>query len=221
MSGLDGPNRRALPIGEFLHPVSLVCVAVLALNDHFLKGSGLLPGLVTGKLSDFTGLAFFPLLCTALVDVVLLAASRLGARIDFSLRRWKIGVAVAATAIFFSAIKLSPIAAETVAGWLSVTGWNAQIVADPTDLIALVALLVPVWIGAAEIARVPLGRLEVMERCNLTGSDELKAALSDVGDSETVSLLVDAIVSYRRNGDSEPLDKTLQSIRFPPKRASS
>lgn len=44
-----------------------VALSVLALNDHVLKGSGLLPGVVTGKLSDFAGLIVAPILgCTAL-----------------------------------------------------------------------------------------------------------------------------------------------------------
>jgi hypothetical protein len=39
---------------------------VLTLNDHALKGSGLLPGVITGKLSDFAGLIVAPvLLCAA------------------------------------------------------------------------------------------------------------------------------------------------------------
>ncbi len=42
-----------------LHPVSLASMALLGLNDHVLKG--LFPGLITGKLSDFAGLVFFPL----------------------------------------------------------------------------------------------------------------------------------------------------------------
>jgi len=51
---------------DLAHPLPLLAVVVLCLNDHFLKGSGLLPGWLTGKLSDFAGLFFFPiLLCSA------------------------------------------------------------------------------------------------------------------------------------------------------------
>ena len=32
------------------HPAWWVCLALLLLNDHVLKGAGLLPGVVTGKL---------------------------------------------------------------------------------------------------------------------------------------------------------------------------
>ena len=52
-----------------LHPVWLGSLALLALNDHWLKGSGLLPGALTGKLSDFAGLMVAPLLLAVLVGV--------------------------------------------------------------------------------------------------------------------------------------------------------
>jgi len=45
----------------------LAAVLVLAVNDHVLKGSGLLPDMVTGKLSDVAGLFFFPIFCAATV----------------------------------------------------------------------------------------------------------------------------------------------------------
>ena len=37
--------------GHLCHPLPLAAVLVLAVNDHVLKGSGLLPDMVTGKLS--------------------------------------------------------------------------------------------------------------------------------------------------------------------------
>src|SRR5687768_324616 len=41
-------------------------IALMLANDHFLKGSGLLPGLVTGKLSDLAFLFFAPIVLAAL-----------------------------------------------------------------------------------------------------------------------------------------------------------
>ncbi|MFN7142762.1 MAG: hypothetical protein ACK4YP_03230, partial [Myxococcota bacterium] len=46
-----------------VHPVPLVAMVVLAVNDHW--GKAAFPNLVTGKLSDVAGLAFFPLLLQA------------------------------------------------------------------------------------------------------------------------------------------------------------
>lgn len=59
--------RSASWAEHICHPVALAAVAVLAANDHLLKGSGLLPGALTGKLSDVAGLFFFPLLLSAAI----------------------------------------------------------------------------------------------------------------------------------------------------------
>ncbi|RYZ01918.1 MAG: hypothetical protein EOO73_33665 [Myxococcales bacterium] len=45
----------------------VAALAVLLANDHWLKGAGLLPGWVTGKLSDCAGMVVAPLLAVALV----------------------------------------------------------------------------------------------------------------------------------------------------------
>ena len=130
LAGSDSPGKGALPVGEFLHPAPLIAMVVLALNDHWLKGAGLLPGALTGKLSDFAGLLFFPLLVTAMADLALLAASRVGGwALDFSLRRYKLAVAAAATAALFASIKLSPGAALYVAGAFSRGSWPRPVTA--------------------------------------------------------------------------------------------
>ena len=67
LAGSDGPGRTAPPLGELCAPVPLLAIAVMVVNDRVLKGSGAPPWLV-GKLSDFAGLAFFPLFVTAAVD---------------------------------------------------------------------------------------------------------------------------------------------------------
>lgn len=50
------------------HPWWWAALVLLVLNDHFFKGSGLLPTGVTGKLSDFAGLVVAPPLLCALVS---------------------------------------------------------------------------------------------------------------------------------------------------------
>jgi hypothetical protein len=49
-------------------------IALMVTNDHFLKGSGLFPGLVTGKLSDFAFLFFAPIVLAALTRARSVAA---------------------------------------------------------------------------------------------------------------------------------------------------
>lgn len=128
----DGRSRlfsRAAPVA---------CMLLVALNDHVLKGAGLLPGVVTGKLSDFAGLYFAPLL---LAELWMLA--RPGRDSQAAVRRtaW----AALAFGVLFTAIKTSPWADalyEAVLAFLS--RHPARNTVDPTDLIALPMLALAV-----------------------------------------------------------------------------
>jgi hypothetical protein len=66
-----------LPNYEFFHPIPLTAITVMAINDHALKGSGLFPAWVTGKLSDICGMIFFPLFFTAVTVTLLWGLDRL------------------------------------------------------------------------------------------------------------------------------------------------
>ncbi len=132
------PLRRAL-----LHPLWLGAVATLAVNDHLLKGSGLAPGWLTGKLSDVVGLFAAPLLLAVLL--------RVSAR-----RGW--AVAHLAIGTVFAAIQLSPAAANAWSGLMGLVGVPWTITSDPTDLLTLPML-------AASYAYVPrLARSRVRAR---------------------------------------------------------
>ncbi len=223
LAGEDGPGRRALPLGELLHPAPLAALALLAANDHLLKGSGLLPAVVTGKLSDFAGLVFFPLLATAALDLLLLALARGGLPVDFSLRRWKLALACGGTAVLFLAIKLWPAAAVAVARLLGALGFPSTITVDPTDLVALPAIGLAWWLGRREIARVPLGRLELLERAHGRGDNDTAAGLADVAacgaDPDRVAELARALDAYfAAPDDAASADRAtaaLRSLRAP------
>jgi len=118
------PQPSRLP-RAFSHPAWWAALGLLALNDHVLKGSGMVPGALTGKLSDFAGIVVAP---------ALLAAG-LGA--GHPTRRW---LASAVAGALLAAIKLSPAAAASVAGVLQVLGLPSRIWVDPSDLWALAAL---------------------------------------------------------------------------------
>lgn len=112
---------------DLVHPAPLAAVGVLALNDHLLKGAGILPGAVTGKLSDFAGLFFFPLLLAALLR----GLSRAARGRDIDDRRSLAAATSIATAAGFAAVKLLPAVNALVA-----RTWGVMVM-DPTDLIAL------------------------------------------------------------------------------------
>ncbi|HEY0250972.1 MAG TPA: hypothetical protein VGC41_05565 [Kofleriaceae bacterium] len=128
---------EGLPIGEALHPLTLLSVGILVLNDWFLKprfrGS-----FVTGKLSDVAGLVFAPVVLTAVIGLVL--------RKPLTHRR--LVLACAATAIGFSLTKLVPAIGDVVARMI---GHGASFYPDWTDVLCTPFVLVAYWIGRDEL----------------------------------------------------------------------
>ena len=149
-----GVGADVLPIGEALHPLTLVAIAVLVVNDWVLKPR-YSPSFVTGKLSDLAGLAAAPVVLTALVGLVLLAAARLGVRVDPRLSQRRLVLAIVATGAGFAAIKLSARAASWFTDVLGVIR-PATVHLDRTDLACLPMLAIAYWIGRDELRR--LGR---------------------------------------------------------------
>src|SRR4051812_14533255 len=62
------PARRArFDVSAVGHPLWWGSLAVLVANDHLLKGRGVVPSWLTGKLSDFAFLIVAPVLAAALL----------------------------------------------------------------------------------------------------------------------------------------------------------
>jgi len=108
-----------------------VCLVVLVLNDHVLKGAGVLPGWLTGKLSDVAGLVVAPVLAAVLL------------RAQTPRARW---VAFAVVALPFAALNLSSAFAHAVEALTAALGVPWRVTVDPTDLCALVVLPVAAWV---------------------------------------------------------------------------
>ncbi|HEX7477954.1 MAG TPA: hypothetical protein VF331_09115 [Polyangiales bacterium] len=107
------------------HPVFVVALVTLALNDHLLKHAHVLPGWLTGKASDFAGLIVAPIV----------AAELCVGRLRW-LRLWAAGLVV----LGFMACKLSPASAGAFDLWMGRVGLPSRLVADPSDLLALCVL---------------------------------------------------------------------------------
>ncbi len=118
-------NRQRSIGSVLLHPLWIGSLVVLVVNDHYLKRSGLLPGAVTGKLSDVAGMFVAP----ALVAWMLRAKSKLG-----------IGLAHAAVGAGYAVLEVSLPAADALDSVFRQFGHRWASTSDPTDLLALLLL---------------------------------------------------------------------------------
>ena len=161
-------GARAIAGDGLLHPVPLVAITVLVVNDQVLKAAA--PGWVTGKLSDVAGLVFFPLFIVALGEVIAAAAGRWHGP-----RAPHLTIAVAVTGLAFALVKLLPAAERLYEAVLGIGQWPFAAVAslvggssgglpplvpvnvtrDPTDLVALAALWLPMEVGLRRARGVP------------------------------------------------------------------
>lgn len=115
-------DRALAPSRALLHPLWWGALGLLALNDHVLKQVGMLPAVVTGKLSDVVGLIVAPALFATVLRVrrepVLLGCH-------------------VAVGVVFAGIQLSVPFAALWSKLMGLVGFPWTIVSDPTDLLAL------------------------------------------------------------------------------------
>lgn len=125
------PRRdRFRAVRALRHPLWWSAVATLALNDHVLKGAGVLPDAVTGKLSDAAGLLVAPVLLAVLTRA----------------RRWRaLAFCHLAPLVALALIKLSPAIASGVVAAAALVGESWAIVADPTDLLVAIPAAAASW----------------------------------------------------------------------------
>lgn len=113
---------------DLVHPIPLAAVVLLIVNDHVWKGGRALPAWMTGKISDFAGLFFFPVLLTVLVEH---GWRSRGAAVSRRRIAWS---SVVLTGVVFAALKSVPALAALASAVIG------PVVCDPTDLVALGAL---------------------------------------------------------------------------------
>lgn len=119
----------------FQHPVSLLSIVLLLLNNHAFKVIS--PSWLTGKLSDFAGLFFFPFIVAAVLSLLL-------TKFNFTSRQ--LGqIAFWFVTVWFILLKItSPINSLTVQFSSLLVGSPTHIIMDWTDIIGLTAMF-PAW----------------------------------------------------------------------------
>ena len=128
MSFAEIPNRLRF----FIHPIPLGAIFIMALNDHWLKFQ--FGNFLTGKISDFCGVFYFPIFLLALIALV-----------DevFRLQRFRLGPKSAMGAIVFTdllmfIVKLSGVGVHSIEIFFKSYLFPIQLISDPTDLFSLV-----------------------------------------------------------------------------------
>lgn len=113
------------PAAALRRPLWWAALATLLVNDHLLKGAGVLPGWITGKLSDLAGMIVAPALAASLIPL-----RHKGLRV----------LSFLSVAALFAAVKVSPEARDALVSAAAALGMRWRIVVDPTDTFALALL---------------------------------------------------------------------------------
>ena len=108
-----------------ISPLFIFSVSLMILNDHMLKGAGILPQNITGKLSDFAFLFFVPVVVAFLFRVKTIKG---------------LSISYLSVALLFSAINISKLFSQGVEALFNVPLIPLALWPDPTDLIALTIL---------------------------------------------------------------------------------
>lgn len=153
------PQGRSDAGGALLHPVPLLAIGLLLVNDHLLKDHWGHP--LTGHLSDVAGLLFFPLLLVSIVELMLRAGGAYRGPSNPLLI-----TATGATAAVFALTQTTSLGGDAyrfglgaLQAPLAAVSWAVghdaagiepvALTQDPRDLLALPVLLLTLAIGSA------------------------------------------------------------------------
>jgi hypothetical protein len=219
----------ALPLTLLVRPWPVLALVVLAVNDHVLKGSGAVPGWATGKLSDFAGMLFFPLLLVTLWNLACDGVNGVLRRpsLSSSATTTQLMIACLATGAFFSAVQIHESVATFYADVTAALAfWSdaptAVVTMDPTDVVAVPMVVVAFWLGQRAIARVPPGRLPWLraQLASVRTEDERRAlAAAGLRDVRVAApkarrALVDGLVdALAEQAPDDELDALLARLR--------
>lgn len=143
-------TERAHIRGDYLlSPVFLLSLGLLLANDFVLKPH--LPSPLSGILSDLAGMVFFPVFLVAVVELMCIVLPRKpgASPMWFCISSVLVGVLLvvvkfteqgqAAYRALVAPLHEGPLAGLTIGG--------GGAVADPWDLLALLLIPVPIWVG--------------------------------------------------------------------------
>lgn len=132
-----------LYIDYLINPIPGLVILLMTLNDHYFKYQ--FAGLITGKLSDFCGMFYFPLfLCAGFTLIANLAFSEPNGQ-KFYINKQMMFMAIGASLLLMVLVKLSSEFNHFFVFVLNLFGFQNQIIKDPTDLISFTILPFSYW----------------------------------------------------------------------------
>lgn len=117
-----------------IHPVALISLAVLVVNDRWLKSAW--PGFVTGKLSDCAGLVLLPIGLLSLAEILRRICRRA------LIWRYDALVWVALTVFGFVFVKVTPVGNDAYAWAMGAIRWPLQALTHAGNTLQIRPLLV-------------------------------------------------------------------------------
>lgn len=151
--------------GDLLrHPAAFAALVLVILNDRVLKVH--FPSPASGKLSDFAGLVYFPLLVVVAIE----GARWLIKRSSWQLTSRAVTIAALVVGVAFVLTKTSDLAGDAYRIAIGAALWPVEAIGhlfggkplpafkqaflakDLTDLIAVPVLLLPIWISRRTMA---------------------------------------------------------------------
>jgi hypothetical protein len=130
-------------IDYLVNPIPIFFILLMALNDHYLKYN--MAGTLTGKLSDFCGMFYLPLLlCATYTLIANFFRSRQKSKMVY-INKVMILIAIYLTAGFMMAIKLNTEFNRIITSVLNALGFKNQIILDHSDLLSLSFLPLTYW----------------------------------------------------------------------------
>lgn len=143
------PNT-CLHLDFFVNPIPALAMIAMALNDHW--GKYYYPSWLTGKLSDFLGVFYFPIFISA--GICLVTNFIVHPAINFRhshesltnkkklayITPKKMWVGMSVTALALTAVKVNPQLTTWIESLFSILFFKIQLTSDPTDLFAFLIL---------------------------------------------------------------------------------
>lgn len=130
--------NKVLDLPFLTKPFTLFTIVLLLINDHYLKQR--YANVLTGKISDFCGLYFFPLFILALITIFCRLLQKKSTKLYQPNIRLLLVIALL-TYILFAGLQTSESFAGLYESVMYILGFPSKVTRDTSDLIAFLSII--------------------------------------------------------------------------------